>query len=67
MKWRSLRNFINSLMFFSNYNNDDQENFESNSEIQLENFEHQIFLEVEKYRRIISEDNFKLVKQVSSL
>ena len=53
-------------MFFSNYNNDDQENFESNSEIQLENFEHQIFLEVEKYRRIISEDNFKLVKQVSS-
>ena len=53
-------------MFFSNYYNDDRENAEDSLEIQLENFNHELFLEVERFRKTISEDNFKFVKEVNS-
>ena len=38
-------------MFFSNYYNDDRENAEDSLEIQLENFNHELFLEVERFRK----------------
>ena len=33
---------------------------ENNAEIQLENFKHRVYLEVEKYRALLSENNFNI-------
>ncbi len=47
--------FLNDLFDHDSPESDD------NTEIQLENFNHKVFLEVESFRKILSENNFKFL------